>query len=115
MEGSACLLLSECRRVSYMLNFFGVDYCEDLTKMEMFSLEEDDSNGLFLTQTPSVTSQNEDKVGEFGILGDPLDFTSPCVSLVSSRQDQYSDISEDEFVDIPSSQPTTTDHGDSTR
>ena len=39
------------------------------------------------------------------ILPDPLDFNSPCVSLVSSHSSmQYSDISDDEVFEIPSSQ-----------
>ena len=42
-----------------------------------------------------------------GILPDPMDFSSPCVSLVSQPPPvatQYSDISDSEDFDIPSSQ-----------
>ena len=65
--------------------------------MDVFSLEEDDGNELFLTQ-----SSNSDKQvnPNFGILGDSSDFSSPCVSLV---RPVYEDISEDEF-EFPSTQ-----------
>ena len=63
--------------------------------MELFSLK-DHGNELFITQE----SKNDRGVGIDSILGDGLDFASPCMSLLDSK---YSDISEDEFR-IPSSQ-----------
>ena len=51
---------------------------------------------------PVSKSQNDSGI----ILGDGTDFSSPCVSVLTLRQDQYSDISKDEF-DIPSSQQFT--------
>ena len=67
--------------------------------MEIYSLEEDDYSGMFLTQTPRV-----EKV-ENPILPDPSDFKSPCVSLIGGIKAAYSDISEDEDFEMPSSQP----------
>ena len=65
----------------------------------MFSLEEDDGNELFITQS----SPKRRKLS--GILGDGMDFSSPLVSLVPSRKNEpyYLDISDDDFTDIPSS------------
>ena len=75
--------------------------------MEVFSLEEDDCNELFITQScsgdnNSVNSSVND--GFSGVLGDPMDFASPCSSLVNAH---YSDISDDDF-EIPSSQMANT-------
>ena len=70
--------------------------------MDTFSIEDDDGDSLFITQS----SDKSDKSDNVGILGDSSDFSSPCVSLISSGKvgdAQYSDISEDEF-DIPCSQ-----------
>ena len=69
----------------------------------MFSLEEDDNEGLFLTQQPREVSESEiceAEVGEntqvFGI--DGLDFTSPNVSVIRGASAEYSDISDaDDF------------------
>ena len=74
--------------------------------MEIFSLEEEDSAGLFITQGGIV---NNDNCGNNSILGDPMDFKSPCVSLVSqpkvnTNAAEYSDISDDDDFEIPSSQ-----------
>lgn len=73
---------------------------------EVFSLE-DDYGDLFITQSDKIVNNNG--VGSHsdgGILPDPMDFSSPSVSLVSSESQsaQYSDISDDEIFDIPSSQ-----------
>ena len=46
--------------------------------MELFSLEEDGGNELFITQTPSA-KKDEDKFS--GILGDLMDFSSSCKSV----------------------------------
>ena len=75
---------------------------------EVFSLE-DDYGDLFITQSDNIlnvdSSQNDEKEEESGILSDPFDFSSPCVSLVSNEKEpQYSDISDAEDFDIPSSQ-----------
>ena len=67
--------------------------------MDVFSLE-DEGNDLFLTQKDP---EHKFDVKNVGILGDGSDFVSPCVSLVSVKQDQYSDISDDDF-EFPSSQ-----------
>ena len=79
--------------------------CKVLTKisskMDVYSLEEDE-NQLFLTQRDS---QRDSTSEESLILRNPLDFASPCASLLGVKQDQYSDISDDEF-DIPCSQKT---------
>ena len=78
--------------------------------MELFSLEEDEGNELFITQTPSE-KKDEDKFG--GILGDPMDFSSPCKSVIgegNNTSQQYSDISDDENFDIPSSQMQVDSH-----
>ena len=83
--------------------------------MDIFSLEEDDGNELFLTQSKSDSADLRNYSQNISILGDPLDFKSPCASLVSRSQTQYSDISEDDFEDIPSSQIQTKTVGESTR
>ena len=75
-----------------------------LTKMEVFSLE-DEYEGLFLTQSGS--SVEKEKVGNSPICGNPMDFQSPCVSLrnlSAGENPVYSDISDAEDFDIPSSQ-----------
>ena len=67
--------------------------------MEMFSLEEEDNvNEIMLTQH----SQNV-----VSILGNLMDFKSPCVGLTSQPhggQQIYEDISDDDFFKIPCSQ-----------
>ena len=68
--------------------------------MEVFSLEDEDYSGMFLTQSSHLDNISDNSM----ILPDPMDFGSPCVSLISKTQPHYSDISEDEFVDIPCSQ-----------
>ena len=67
--------------------------------MDVFSLEDEEYEHLFITQSSDNSEKN-------AILEDPNDFSSPCVSLVPQRANieaRYSDISDDEF-DIPSSQ-----------
>ena len=71
--------------------------------MELFSLEDEEYNQLFITQSSNNSVNVTENVGNSSILRDPLDFKSPCVSVLS---DKYSDISDDEF-DIPSSQIVT--------
>ena len=71
--------------------------------MSAFSLEDDDCESLFITQS-SVKS--DESVNDVGILPDPLDFSSPCESLVSRgniSESKYSDISDDDS-EIPPSQ-----------
>ena len=71
--------------------------------MEVFSLEEKTYDGMFLTQTPRIqqgTSQNN------SILGVSSDFQLPCRSLLANPNfhiGEYSDISDAEDFDIPSS------------
>ena len=73
--------------------------------MEVFSLE-DDYSDIFITQSDKVVNQEDNGIDESnGLINDPMDFSSPCVSLVSGKSDvHYSDISDDEAFDIPSSQ-----------
>ena len=53
--------------------------------MDVFSLEDNNADGLFLTQS---VSSSVGSVSNAGILGDPLDFQSPCVSLVSKTENE---------------------------
>ena len=74
------------------------------TRMELFSLEEDECPELFITQN---SSENMNQSGNKSVIGDEMDFQSPCVSLVNVSQriqNQYSDISDDDFDPFPSSQ-----------
>ena len=74
--------------------------------MEVFSLEDDDYGDMFITQSAGVSDNNSQKSV---IIGGPMDFMSPCSSLVSDDNvatNQYSDISDAEDFDIPSSQVT---------
>ena len=70
--------------------------------MELFSLEDEDTTGLFITQESKnlVHEECDKSEDEFeSLLGlDVNDFTSPCVSLVPKKAyvPEYSDISEDE-------------------
>ena len=72
--------------------------------MDVYSLEKDDCNDLFITQ-----SSGDNKINSsLSVIGDGSDFSSPCVSLVKSSTGvcnvpQYEDISDEDF-DIPSSQ-----------
>ena len=80
--------------------------------MELFSLEEDDGNDLFITQESSYDRNNLQNCDKY--LGkDATDFQSPCVSVIDKFKLQYSDISDDDFMDIPSSQIPRNDDGDS--
>ena len=70
--------------------------------MDTFSLEDDDCPELFITQSASNVNVNDSiNQNNSSILGDPSDFSSPCVSILSS---QYSDISDDEDIVFPLSQ-----------
>ena len=82
--------------------------------VEMYSLEEEDGNELFLTQTERINDQND---GEF-VAGDDsddrmflglpaTDFQSLCASLTSGDF-HYSEISEDEHFDDISLQNSST-------
>ena len=74
-----------------------------------FSLEEDECSSMFLTQSSNM---DKEKTGYGAILGDPMDFTSPCSSLITSRNTQYSDISDDDFDNFPLTQNDTDSAGD---
>ena len=68
----------------------------------LFSLE-DDYGDMFLTQSDKVINDCDSEKSE--ILPDPMDFSSPCVSLVSNQNStHYSDISDDDLFEIPVSQ-----------
>ena len=72
--------------------------------MDVFSLEDEDYSQMFITQS---SPKRVDLVDSSPILGDGNDFSSPLVSLVPKRNEelpQYSDISDDDFIDLPSSQ-----------
>ena len=72
--------------------------------MNVCSLEDDDYEGLFITQSDNSSSGSSNNLS---ILGDGTDISSPCVSLIPPKQKadecHYSDISDDDF-EIPSSQ-----------
>ena len=73
--------------------------------MEVFSLEDDDCEGMFITQEPSKLQEID---GDKSVLGDGLDFSSPCVSLTSQSSlgaAVYEDISDNDAFDIPCSEP----------
>ena len=74
-----------------------------MDSMEVFSLEEEEGNDLFVTQQPrevvySVSNHQEKDESEGSFLGlDVSDFASPCVSLVKPNEAmEYSDISDAE-------------------
>ena len=70
----------------------------------LFSLEDDDANELFITQTPRESlldqlelTQSDGNNSILGVCGS--DFQSPCTSLVTLQQaPMYEDISDDEFI-----------------
>ena len=70
--------------------------------MEVFSLEDDDCSQMFITQSsPKRQRISNEEVGNFSILGDEMDFSSPCVSVLSGTNNpHYSDISDDDFTEI---------------
>ena len=80
----------------------------------VFSLE-DDYGDMFITQSDRVLNQSDSEKSE--ILKDPMDFSSPCVSLVSSQSSMhYSDISDDDDIfEIPSSQKHQMNSNDTKR
>ena len=70
----------------------------------MFSLEDDECNDLFITQTPyeklDLTQNDGGETSKSGCLGLASDdFKSPCSSILLS-QPQYSDISDDDVMDF---------------
>ena len=72
-----------------------------MSSLDTFSLEDEDYNELFITQSSSndvgMEVQDNDS-GEGKFLGlEKDDFSSPMVSLVGAHGIEYSDISEDEF------------------
>ena len=79
--------------------------------MEFCSLEDEECSQLFITQESKDNSnyeKNENcekmEVNDSVYLGNSsTDFSSPCVSLVS-RDSIYSDISDDDDFELPSSQ-----------
>ena len=74
--------------------------------MDICSLEDDDYEGLFITQSDKVV-QNADVQEKSPIFGDPMDFSAPLVTLTGNcetNQCHYSDISDDDMELIPSSQ-----------
>ena len=81
--------------------------------MEVFSLEEDDGNDLFLTQISSSNGSQVCENNNVGILGDPMDFSSPVVGVVSGTANQfgctYKDISDEEAFEILCSQVANND------
>ena len=75
--------------------------------MDVFSLEDDEYEGLFLTQESKEKEKDfdEKKVREVEqFLGvEPMDFSSPCSSLLQRRvyTPQCSDVSSDEeFAEV---------------
>ena len=93
------------------VRIFGLTFW-NLMVMEVFSLEEEECGGLFLTQQSNINEGDEQEDENSGENGDDKsffglsasDFTSPCVSLVGRNVPnvpQYSDISEgdEDFVD----------------
>ena len=79
--------------------------------MDVFSLEDEEYSDLILTQSSSISKVSEKSV----IMPDPMDFQSPCVSLISKNSMEYSDISDDDFERIPCSQVETKTVGDNCR
>ena len=74
--------------------------------METFSLEDEDYGDLFITQSTNDDIDKESEC-ESGILGDPLNFVSPCASVVNTvnvNTNAYSDISDDDDFQFPLSQ-----------
>ena len=71
-----------------------------------FSLEDDDANELFITQTPkeSLVDQSEcsQNVSNYRIFRDEADFSSPCalfIDKVKGIEQIYNNILDEEFVD----------------
>ena len=68
--------------------------------MDMFSLEEeDDFNGLFVTQTPQIEKVNVSEMSDIN------QGSSGSLSLLKNVGAMYSDILDDEVFEMPSSQP----------
>ena len=76
----------------------------DNTTSDVFSLEDDEYNEMFITQTPreSLIDKLEysQKERNYSVFSDEADFQSPVMSLVDKVRDQssiYEDISDDDF------------------
>ena len=85
--------------------------------MEICSLEDDDYEGLFITQSDKSLN-NSGITGNSSILGDPMDFSSPLVTLTprgENKMPEYSDISDDELDPFPCSQNYQSSPGHSQR
>ena len=72
----------------------------------MFSLEDSDAREMFITQT---LSGEKDGIKLVGLLDEPMDFATPCWSLISQSANkklmEFSDISDDDnCFEIPCSQ-----------
>ena len=75
--------------------------------MDVFSLEDEDYSQLFITQS---SPKRVDLADNSPILGNGNDFASPLVSLVPKKNEDplhYLDISDDDFMEIPSLQVVT--------
>lgn len=66
--------------------------------MERYSLEEDEGNDLSITQKSSSDKSDENITNN--VSGEQTNFRSPCVSLVNLSRPQYSDICNDDFMEI---------------
>ena len=78
--------------------------------MEVSSLEDEDYGDMFITQSSSRVNVEEND-GTNSILGNEMDFASPCALLINRENvtvSQYSDISDVEDFQIPSSQANNT-------
>ena len=74
-----------------------------LLKMDTFSLEDEDCDELFITQSSSNGGDNSDTteiMKSSPVLSDGNSFSEPLVSVLDTK---YSDISDEDF-NIPSSQ-----------
>lgn len=73
--------------------------------MDTFSLEDDDAREMFIMQTPSG---EKDGIKLVGLLDEPMDFATPCQSLISQSVNknlmEFSNISDDDCFKIPCSQ-----------
>ena len=69
--------------------------------MDVFSLEEEEYDRVFLTQESRGTISNngvQESCEKEEFLGlDPTDFQSPCASVTKLYMPVYSDVSDEEF------------------
>ena len=111
----SCLACRCMQFVSLGIASIIVEYLCICSSMDTFSLEDDDANELFITQTPS---KNNDGVQLIGNLADPMDFSMPCQSLIPAsvpKRIDFSDISDNEIFEIPCSQKSDNSVAKSTR